>query len=122
MPLPVHVAEATRGPCAGLIAGLPPRLGPGLARRAVATDGDRTAAWGTPPVTLACGAGPPDPTAEPLVIDTVAWVISHEGDVRVWTSQGRRLGVVVRVPDSYTSQAEQLTPLSDALATADPRA
>ncbi len=119
---PVRVAEppgtslATAASCTLFLRQLPGQLGNGVRRRPVTGDGQRTAAWGDPPVTLQCGTSPPDPFAEPLVVDGVGWVVTHVAGAQLWTSKGRLIGVAVRVPDAYTSQAEQMTPLSDVIA------
>ncbi len=73
-------------------------------------------------MTLQCGVAGPDPTAEPLVIDGVGWVVTTVTGGRLWTSTGRLVGIAVRVPDAYTSQAEQVTPLSEVIAKAVPTA
>jgi len=104
--------------CTELLAALPDVLSDGLARRPVTGDATRTAAWGDPAVTLACGAPEADPTAERLRLgptsDTLlSFAIDDVGAATAYTTVGLDVPVVVTVPDAH--DATVLVPLVEPL-------
>ena len=104
--------------CAQLVAALPDVLAEGLARRPVTGDATRTAAWGDPVVTLACGAPKADPTAERLELGPTddllqRFAIDDIGAATAYTTWKLDVPVVVTVPDEY--DATVLVPLVEPL-------
>jgi len=104
--------------CAELVGALPDLLAEGLSRRLVAGDPTRTAAWGDPAVTLACGAARPSPTAMRLRLGPPdgplqTFAIDDVGAATAYTTVGLDVPVVVTVPD--TQDATVLVPLVEPL-------
>jgi hypothetical protein len=98
--------------CAALGSALPDEVDPGVERRPVSGDEDRTAAWGDPPVTLQCGVDPPERLEPPVVVNGVAWTVRDIGPGFRWTTSGRTVLVAVTIPDEYTNGVEIVFPLS----------
>ncbi len=121
VPAPSGTAGVER--CADLVGALPSLLRSSradLARRPVAGDPTRTAAWGDPPVLLVCGAVPPagDPTAEQLQVGPpggglVTFVLADLGTSTAFTTVGLPVTVTVTVPD--TADSTVLVPITPAL-------
>ncbi len=128
---PVDVALPPADPeavqvCAALAARLPDALGDDLARREVSSDPLRSAAWGDPAITLACGvppAGLPGVDGEPFVLgppddDRFLELLQDDtGDGNLFTTRGTRVTVALQVPDSQDAQSVQrlVLPLLDVL-------
>lgn len=91
--------------CRALFARLPDRLGD-LDRRPVTTGAEQNAAYGDPPVTLACGAaGPSAPAgAQFFELNGVCWYPQEGAEATVWVLRGREVPVVVVVPKEHTGQ------------------
>jgi hypothetical protein len=99
------LAERPATVCRELSARLPDRFGD-LARRPVSGGDAQNAAYGDPPVRIACGAaGPAVPVgAQYFAINGVCWYAAPEPDATVWSLQGREVPVVVTVPSRYTGE------------------
>jgi hypothetical protein len=102
--------------CAELVAALPEEIDPGVERRPVTGDAERTAAWGEPPVTLQCGVEPPERLGSPVVVNDVAWTVDDIGPGFRWTTSDRAVLVAVETPDAYDNPVELIFPLSPAVA------
>jgi Protein of unknown function (DUF3515) len=96
--------------CRALLLRLPDSLDR-LTRRPV-TAGDRqNAAYGDPPVTLACAAGPPPsvaPDAQVLGLSGVCWGTEERADGSVWTTVDREVPVTVTVPKAYAGPSQKV--------------
>jgi hypothetical protein len=115
---PVDIAAPPLGDrpaqvCRALLARLPDRLGD-LPRRRVLAGPEQNAAYGDPPVTLACGApGPSVPAdAQLLVLDQVCWYAEQRPDAAVWTVLNREVPITVRVPARYEGPSRFVIALS----------
>ena len=105
-----------QGACTALIAKLGQTVD-GLAKRKVSPASPYTAAWGDPAVTLRCGVAvkPADAHTAAAEINGVAWQTHELGDVVQWVTDGRTVGVELRVPLTYTSQENVLSAVGDAV-------
>ena len=112
-PGPVEGADVDRA-CAALLDALPDAVDPGVERREVEPDSDRTAAWGDPPVTLQCGVEPPERLEPPFVVDGVEFTTRDVGDATRWTTYGRTVHAAFEVPDDY-SGAEIIVEVAEAV-------
>jgi hypothetical protein len=101
--------------CRGLRIDLPTTVPGGAKQRRVVPVSDTTAAWGTPPITLRCGVPEGSKADNPYTFNGVAWALHDNGRSRLWTTTGRKVNVVVEVPDSYDGQAEIIGSLSTAV-------
>jgi hypothetical protein len=115
VPVPSASASLVVSACRVLLAAVPDQLDKGVRRRPVIGDAGRTAAWGTPPVTLRCGVPLPDQTQTPLVIDGFALVVDERGAGVTYTTADRAVNAVVLVPKSYDNQAYLIQSLIPAL-------
>ncbi len=104
--------------CRELKGGLPDELTGGLERRQANPVSDTTAAWGDPAVTLRCGVAEGSDQDQPYTINEVRWALHDNGSSRAWTTRGRKVNVVVEIPDAYVNQAELIGTLSFVLAKA----
>lgn len=123
-----ELAEAARTTCRALLARLPDDLR-GLAQRPVTAGEEQNAAYGEPPVTLACGGPDPEyhPTDEvyevvlpPPVDAGICWHLDQEADASVWTTMDRQVPVRIRVPEGYDGPGQLVTALSGPVAEAIP--
>ena len=110
VPVP-QVDQQARDACALVMASLPFELDPGVQRRSVVGDRELTAAWGEPPVTLACGVPDPDRPDEPVTVNGVGWSVRDIGAGYRWTTRDLAVNVAVDIPDSYENGAEIVNPL-----------
>lgn len=100
--------------CKAFLSRLPDSVGPDK-RRQVTAGQEQNAAFGDPPVTVACGGAQPTfPPTDPVVsTNRVCW---HADDAsRSWTTTDRQVPVTVTVPQDR-SGAKWLTSLSPAIA------
>jgi hypothetical protein len=99
------LADRPAAVCRALFARLPEKLG-ALPRRPVTTGPQQNAAYGDPPVTVACGApGPSAPAGtQYLGINGVCWYADVAADDAVWSLAGREVPLVVTIPARYTGQ------------------
>lgn len=121
MLLPVAVSDQTVEVCARITAALPATLGR-LARRPVAGEPTRAAAWGDPAVTFACGTPPADPSAEQVQLGPpegglVTFGLDDVGPANAFTTVDLPVPVTVTIPDEYDSTL--LVPVTSVLLTTD---
>ncbi|MCW2599930.1 MAG: hypothetical protein JWM02_1759 [Frankiales bacterium] len=109
------VSPATLLTCRNLKLDLPKQVAGGTTLRPAAPLSDTTAAWGTPPITLRCGVRAGSPLDDPYTFNGVQWAMHDNGASRLWTTLGRKVNVVVEVPDAYSSQAELIGGLAAAV-------
>ena len=112
------LADPTATACRALIAKLPDTDGD-LPRRPVTAGAEQNAAYGEPPVTLACGVPAlpaPAPTATVLQLSGVCWYADHRADATVWTTLDRTVPVRVRVPLAYDPPSERVIVFSGPIA------
>ena len=102
--------------CAALVEALPDEVDPGVERRPVTGDAERTAAWGDPAVTLECGVEQPQRLEPPVIVNGVAWTVRDIGAGFRWTTSGRTVLAAVTIPDAYTNGVELVFPLSPVVA------
>ncbi|MCW2542964.1 MAG: hypothetical protein JWM40_516, partial [Frankiales bacterium] len=114
VPIPTPSAAASAG-CADLIARLPHELPQGLKQRATVPPSTTTTAWGDPPIVLRCGVPAGLEVDDPYSFNAVRWAMHDVGAARRWTTKGLTPNVEVVVPDAYSSQAELLGSLAQAL-------
>jgi hypothetical protein len=114
-------AQAAAG-CSALVAALPDEIDPGVRRRPVEGDAERTAAWGDPAVVLQCGVEPPDRPEEPAQVNGVLWSVRDVGAGFRWTTEDLAVPVAVEIPDAYDNGAELVNPLAEPLLDTLPRA
>lgn len=111
MPVPV-LGERAVEVCRALLSQLPDRLRDRMARPVTGTgtapDGnsgaEQNAAYGDPPITLACGVQPvvPSPDATLAVLSGVCWYQQQDPSVVVLTTVDREVPIAVTVPRAYT--------------------
>jgi hypothetical protein len=103
--------------CRDLLARLPAEVAD-LAQRPVTEGPDQNAAYGDPPVRLACGVPPaehPD-TATMWGLSGVCWYADERADATVWTTVDRDVPVRVTVPAVYEGASQQVIGFSPAIA------
>ena len=115
VPVPSLTSQRAASLCADLVASLPDEVDPGVTRREVTGSPALTAAWGDPPVTLACGVPPPDRPDEPVVVNGIGWSVRDIGAGFRWTTRGLAVNVAVEIPDAYENGAEIVNPLAGPL-------
>lgn len=93
--------------CRAFAAGLPSKIRE-LAQRPVTAGSEQNAAYGDPPITVACGApaAKVDVTAEVYTMNTVCWYASTNGKDTTWTTLDRQVPVTVTIPPSYSQPAQ----------------
>ncbi len=119
--LAVPVLPAERAlVCRGVVAQLPETV-LDRPRRGV-TGPEQNAAYGEPPVTLACGAPPASlaPTADVTTLSGVCWFTETTASATVWTTVDRRTPVRVTVPGSAAGSAQAVIAFSTAIVANDP--
>jgi uncharacterized protein DUF3515 len=116
------LAEDAVPVCRTVIAHLPDTVA-GQARRPVTAGAEQNAAYGDPPVTLACGTTQPtvDPTADVLTLSGVCWLAAPVSGGTAWTTVDRTIPVTVTVPGPSEGSAQSVVPFSPAVAGGDPR-
>jgi hypothetical protein len=117
---PPAVSAQASAICTRLLAALPTSLQSGVVSRPVAGDAQRTAAWGDPAVSLACGTPAPvdDPRATLVQVGpgsggVVTFVVEDVEGGTAFTTSGLPVPVTVTVPDAYDSTL--LVPLTGPL-------
>jgi hypothetical protein len=118
LPLP----PAAAGTCHELAASLPGSLRE-LARRAVTTGQDQSAAYGDPPILLACAVPPASypPAAFLWLLNDVCWYAETEPGATVWTTVDRPVVVRVRVPEMSEPAGQWVVDFSDPVAATVPQ-
>lgn len=117
---PVGVAEpdvdpATRQLCERMVQDLPATL---LDVPARDTTGTISAAWGTPPITFACGV--PEPAAMQtdtrcFEVNGVGWFAEEGEGGWLFTTIGREVRVQLGVPSEYAPEADALVDVAPAI-------
>ena len=103
-----NLSPQTATVCRALLAALPDSLRD-RRRRPVPAGPEQNAAYGDPPITLACGAGPLpsiDPTGEVYPLSGVCWYARPGRDTTAWTAVDRVVTITVTVPNSYAGQGQ----------------
>ncbi|GAA3518520.1 DUF3515 domain-containing protein [Actinocatenispora rupis] len=103
---PRTLAEPATTVCRGFIAQLPGTVR-GKIRRPVSAGPEQNAAYGQPPVTVACGVPAPKvaPTATVYALSGVCYLPTKTSAGTVWTTVDRQVPVAVTVPgDSGSGQ------------------
>jgi uncharacterized protein DUF3515 len=113
--------EATATICRAVVAKLPTTV-LDAARRPVTAGSEQNAAYGEPPITLACGrpAATYAGTDQLYTLSGVCWFGQVDRDVATWTTVDRQVPIVVTVRGGADGSAQKVTPLSAAIATEDP--
>jgi hypothetical protein len=108
--------------CRAVVAELPDTL-LGATRRPVTAGPEQNAAYGEPPVTLACGMPAItelDPTDMVNRLGAVCWFGKVSDSGTVWTTLDRTVAITVTVPGAKDGSAQSVIPFSPAIAAADP--
>ncbi|HET6211432.1 MAG TPA: DUF3515 family protein [Micromonosporaceae bacterium] len=124
---PVTMAAPALGPraaalCRALLAELPGSLRD-RKRRPVTAGAEQNAAYGDPPITLGCAAGPaPSIAPETMVygLSGVCWVAQLNSRGSVWTTVDREVPVTVTVPEAYSEPGQWVIEFSGPLVAAIP--
>lgn len=103
--------------CRSFAAGLPVKIR-NLNQRPVTAGSEQNAAYGDPPITVACGA----PRAEVAITDevftmnNVCWYANTNGKQTIWTTLDRQVPVAVTIPSSYDQPAQWANEFSNDIA------
>lgn len=99
--------------CRTLLSGLPGAIRE-LRRRPVTAGPDQNAAYGDPPLTVACGGPPAAYPADATLwgLSKVCWYAEERADSTVWTTVDREVPVTVTVPRDYSGPGQWVTELS----------
>ena len=108
-----RAAPSELAACRALVDRLPSSLGD--VPRRTTTDVATTAAWGDPPVVLACGGASGSTRDDAFSVDGMRFALHDVGAARTWTTLDRRPAVVVTFPDRYENQGELVGYLVPAL-------
>lgn len=110
------LAERPAVVCRALLSQLPPTLRD-LRQRPVESGPEQNAAYGEPPITVACGVPTPDvpPTGNVYVVSNVCWLPVEQADAVLLTTVDREVQVTVTVPRTYPDALQWLPPLSDSI-------
>ena len=108
--------------CRQIVADLPETVA-GHARRPVTAGPEQNAAFGDPPITLACGAPAPTfpATDDVYTLSGVCWHAVPGGDTTAWTTVDRAVPVTVTVPGPSDGSGQSVLPFSEAVGPNDPR-
>jgi hypothetical protein len=105
--------------CRALASQLPAEVD-GLVQRPVTAGPEQNAAYGEPPITVACGPPPAayEPTDQLYPWKGVCWHPAEEpdGGGTVWTTLGREVPVRVRVPAGYEAPFQHVLEFSETVA------
>jgi Protein of unknown function (DUF3515) len=117
-PLAPEAAEI----CRVVVSKLPESVN-GSARRPVTAGAEQNAAYGEPPLTLACGTAPASygPTDQLAVLGGVCWYQRPGGAGTEWTTVDRKVPVTVIVPGPVGGSAQWVIPFSAPVAAAQPQ-
>lgn len=109
--------------CRALLSQLPQAIRD-RAQRPVTAGAEQNAAYGDPPITLACGTTVPSfpPTATVLRLDSVCWYATTGPTGSVWTTLDREVPVTVTMPASYEQPGQWVIEFSAPVAAAVPSA
>jgi hypothetical protein len=121
MPAP-SLPERPATVCRALLAALPQALRD-QRRRPVSAGPEQNAAYGDPPITLACGNGPKPPvglTDDVYALSGVCWFARPGQGSTAWTALDREVTITVTVPDSYPGQGQWVIEFSAPIVSAVP--
>ena len=104
-----------------------------LAARKVSAGPEQNAAWGEPPLTVACGVAQPTMCAsldrgqagcvpldtELMTMNKVCWYAHEQADATTFTTMDREVPVQVTVPRQYAQAAQWANEFSDAVVQTD---
>lgn len=110
--------------CRGLIAQLPGTIRDAK-RRPVTAGPEQNAAYGQPPLTVACGVAAPKVarTATVYQLSGVCYLATKRpGGTSVWTTVDRTVPVAITVPGSYSGAGQWAAEFSDSIAGSVPSA
>jgi hypothetical protein len=113
-----ELTEREETVCLALLSQLPGELGE-LPQRPVTEGPEQNAAYGDPPITVACGVPEADYELTAQVWSPpggVCWYEEAGPDGSVWTTVDREVPVRVSVPSSYDAPGQWVTPLSRTVA------
>lgn len=110
-----EVDPATRQLCERIVRDLPHTVG-GAPQRD--TTGTISAAWGTPPITFACGVMQPaametDPRC--FEVDGIGWFAEEGEGGFFFTTIGRDVRIQLGVPSAYAPEADALVDVAEAI-------
>lgn len=102
--------------CRALLSQLPDQLD-ALAQRPVTEGAEQNAAYGEPPVTVACGVAAADyqPTDTVYPLEGVCWHATEQSGASVWTTLDREVPVQVTVPAAYDGASQRVMEFSPIL-------
>jgi Protein of unknown function (DUF3515) len=120
MSAPVLAADAAPV-CQSVVSRLPDTVS-GRTRRPVSAGAEQNAAYGEPPITLACGTAQPTvpPTADVFPLSGVCWYAEPGTGGTHWTTVDRTVPVTVWVPGAAEGSAQSVVGFSAAVAAGDP--
>jgi Protein of unknown function (DUF3515) len=109
----LRLDPAAAAVCRRLIASLPGRVRD-AARRPVSAGPQQNAAYGDPPLTIACGVPPAglQPTDDVFVISGVCWFGQTGPAGAVWTTVDRTVPVRIGVPGPIDGSAQRVAALA----------
>jgi hypothetical protein len=109
--------------CRALLSQLPGAIRE-LAQRPVTAGSEQNAAYGDPPITLACGSLTPSYAATDNVypLNGVCWLPVQRPDGTAWTTLDREVPVTVTVPSGYDGPGQWVIEFSGSVATSVPAA
>lgn len=112
MPAP-ELSERAETVCRALLSQLPATVDE-LVQRPVTEGAEQNAAYGDPPVTVACGGPPAEyaPTDTVHPFEGVCWHAEERPEATVWTTLDREVPVRVRVPAAYDGPFQQVAPFT----------
>lgn len=113
-----ELSERAEIVCRALLSQLPAADLDGLVRRPVTAGPEQNAAYGDPPVTVACGVPPAEvpPTAFLPSLSGVCWYQVEGPDASLWTTVDREVPVRVRVTGDFEGPGQRVVPISDTVA------
>lgn len=119
LPVPSIAPDAV-GVCREVIAKLPATVA-GSARRPVSGP-EQNAAYGDPPITIACGAAPVTvaPTEDLLELSGVCWATRSATSATTYVTVDRTVPVSVTVPGPAAGSAQPVAGFGDAIRANDP--
>jgi hypothetical protein len=124
VPMPARpLAPPQAAACRDLLAHLPGALRD-RPRRPVTAGPDQNAAYGDPPITLACGVPPISlpQTADVYALSGVCWYSQPGDGGTMWTTVDRETPVRVTVPSAYHSPGQWVIEFSAPISAVLPRA
>jgi hypothetical protein len=120
VPMPARKLSARQETvCRALLSQLPHAIRD-LSQRPVTAGTEQNAAYGDPPITLACGTTVPSfaPTDKVYPLDAVCWYPVRRPDATVWTTVDREVPVTVTVPTVYDQPGQWVIEFSTPVAAA----